>query len=72
MQNCIADLRRSIKMRQRELANDANVSRPHLSRIENEEAEPGGEVMLRIITALSKKAGREISVEEIFFNNDVV
>ena len=66
MKNNIAGRRSDIGMNQEELAVAASVSRPHLSEIENDKAEPGGEVMLRIANALGVK------VEDIFFASGVV
>ena len=66
MKNNIAGRRSDIGMNQEELAAAASVSRPHLSEIENDKAEPGGEVMLRIANALGAK------VEDIFFASNVV
>lgn len=68
MRNRIAEFRKSASpaITQEELAKKADISRPHLSEIETENAEPGGQVMLRIANALGK------NVEEIFFIDSVV
>lgn len=68
MQNRIAEIRNSFEpiMTQEALSKLANVSRPHLSEIENGIAEPGGAVMMRIASVLGKP------VEDIFFINNVV
>ena len=54
------------KMSQKELAKRAQISRPHLSNIENDEAQPTIDVAIRIAEALGQK------VDNIFFKEDVV
>ena len=66
MNNKIAETRKILKIKQETLAKDINISRAHLSEIENGKAEPGGLVMLKIASALQQP------VENIFFINNVV
>ena len=66
MKNRISELRKDGKISQESLAKAAGISRPHLSEIENNKAEAGGNVMFRIASALGK------SVEDIFFADNVV
>lgn len=66
MENRVAEIRKQLRISQTKLAEAANISRPHLSEIENGKAEAGGCVMLRIASALNK------SVEDIFFVKRVV
>jgi len=53
--NKIKEYRRKKKMSQEELAKRAQLSRPHLSNIENGEAQPTIEVAMRIAEALGQK-----------------
>ncbi|MBP2642929.1 MAG: hypothetical protein H6Q67_816 [Firmicutes bacterium] len=66
MNNCVAKIRQQRKESQDAFAKRVNISRTHLSEIENGKADPGGKVMLKIASALNK------NVEDIFFVNDVV
>ena len=66
MKNRVAEFRNELSLNQEELAYSAGISRPHLSEIENDKADPGGEVMFRIAKALEKK------VEDVFFASCVV
>ena len=64
--NKIKDYRTKKRMSQEELAKRAQISRPHLSNIENGEAQPTIDVAIRIAEALGQK------VDHIFFKQDVV
>jgi putative transcriptional regulator len=64
--NKIKEARAEIHMSQEELAKQAQISRPHLSNIENGEAQPTIDVAIRIAEALGHK------VSDIFFKEDVV
>lgn len=64
--NNIKDCRAKENISQEELAKRAQISRPHLSNIENGEAQPTIDVAIRIADALGKK------VSDIFFKEDVV
>ena len=69
MKNNIAGRRSDIGMNQEELAVAASVSRPHLSEIENDKAEPGGEVMLRIANALGVRLRTFFLLLALFIHN---
>ena len=64
--NKIKDYRQAAHMSQEELAKRAEISRPHLSNIENGEAQPTIDVALRIADALGEP------VSNIFFKKHVV
>jgi len=64
--NKIKDYRQKANMSQVELAKRAQISRPHLSNIENGEAQPTIDVALRIADALG------VPVSSIFFKKSVV
>ncbi len=64
--NNIKACRAKENISQEELAKRAQISRPHLSNIENGEAQPTIDVAIRIADALGKK------VSDIFFKEDVV
>lgn len=66
MKNCVAEIRNSLSINQEQLASEANISRPHLSEIENDKADPGGEIIFRIAKAFGKQ------VEKIFFATRVM
>jgi putative transcriptional regulator len=66
MKNCVAKVRKTLCLSQDELADKAAISRPHLSAIENNKVDPGGEIMIRIANVMGKK------VEEIFFTCHVM
>lgn len=66
MENKIAEIRKALGMKQEVLASEIEISRTHLSEIENGKAEPGGAIMLRIASRLEKP------VEDIFFIKNVV
>ena len=65
MKNKIAEIRKTLRLSQEELAKRIQISRPHLSVIENGNVSVSGSVMLKISSALGKP------VEDIFFADDV-
>ena len=66
MRNKISEIRCKKKISQSDLAEAAQISRTHLSDIENGKANPSIDIAQRISRALGTK------VEHIFFNNNVV
>lgn len=66
MRNKISEIRRKMKISQSELAQDVQISRTHLSDIENDKTNPSIDIAKRISHALGA------NVEYIFFNDDVV
>lgn len=65
IKNKVALYRNRKNYSQQKLADEANITRPYLSYIENNKKKPSCDVALRIAQALG------VSVEEIFFNNTV-
>lgn len=66
MNNAVRDMRKKRKLTQEALANMVNISRTHLSEIENGNAVPSVFVAQRIAKAL------KVKVESIFFDKSVV
>lgn len=60
MHNIISQLRRELGYSQTKFAKKVQISRNHLSRIENEKTDPTGSIMFKIAKALNK------SVDEVF------
>ena len=65
MKNKIAEIRKSLRLSQEELAKRIQISRPHLSVIENGNVSVSGAVMLKISSVLGQP------VEDIFFADNV-
>ena len=63
--NAIAKLRKEAKLTQQELAELLDITRTHLSNIENGKTMPGGEIVTKLTILFNKTA------EEIFFNEPV-
>jgi DNA-binding XRE family transcriptional regulator len=61
MRNDVSKVRNEQGLTQEELSTMAKISRPYLSDIERDKAEPSGNVIFRIAKALGK------AVESIFF-----
>ena len=66
MNNAVRDMRKKRNLTQEALANIVNISRTHLSEIENGNAVPSVFVAQRIAKAL------KVKVESIFFDKSVV
>ena len=66
MENKVAEIRKELNIKQEALASEINISRTHLSEIENGKAEPGGLIMLRIASRFNRP------VEAVFFISRVV
>lgn len=66
MNNAVRDMRKKRNLTQEALANMVNISRTHLSEIENGNAVPSVFVAQRIAKAL------KVKVESIFFDKSVV
>lgn len=66
MNNAVRDVRKKRNLTQEALANMVNISRTHLSEIENGNAVPSVFVAQRIAKAL------KVKVESIFFDKSVV
>ena len=65
MKNNIAAIRKIKNESQESLAKKAEISRTHLSDIENDNADPTGPIMFRIAKALG------VSLDTIFFDDNV-
>ena len=65
MNNIIAELRKNNGFSQEELASMLNISRPHLSDLENGKSEPGGKIVIELCRLF------QMDARDIFFDHSV-